>query len=275
MVDVVRKAESEDEEFRGNQMKLTMKENTENKAVFTLSDVSAAYANALRRYMLGEVPTMAIESCTFNKNDSVLYDEIIAHRLGLVVFKTDLSSYQIPKKDEALSAHNELKMHLKVSGPKTVYAKDILTKDPKVKPVFGDTIIVKLLDGQELDVELSAILGTGKQHAKWNPGLIWYTHEATIKVSNKHKDFAEFKDLYPPKVFNKKGEIDKALINSAELIDACIGINKNIVGITFDTNSYQFTVESFGALPAKEIVERAVEVFNTQIAEFEVLAKAL
>ena len=78
-------------------MKITMKENTPEKAVFTLSDVSAAYANALRRYMLGEVPTMAIDSCTFNKNDSVLYDEIIAHRLGLVVFKTDLDSYTSKK----------------------------------------------------------------------------------------------------------------------------------------------------------------------------------
>ena len=76
-------------------------------------------------------------------------------------------------------------------------------------------------------------------------------------------------------VFDKKGNIDKALINTPELIDACIGINKDIVDITFDTNTYQFTVESFGALPAKEIVERAMEVFNSQIKEFEGLAKAL
>lgn len=256
-------------------MKLTVKENTPQKAVFTLSDVSAAYANALRRYMLGEVPTMAIDSCTFNKNDSVLYDEIIAHRLGLVVFKTDLDSYQVPKPGEALAAHNELKMNLKVSGPKTVYAKDITTKDPKVVPVYPETVIVKLLEGQELDVEMSAILGTGKEHAKWSPGLIWYAHEADIKVNNKSKDFATFKDKYPAHVFNKKGEIDKALINSPELIDACIGINKDIVDVTFDTNSYQFTVESFGALSAKEIVEQAMEVFNSQIKEFEGLVKAL
>ncbi|MCA9477787.1 MAG: DNA-directed RNA polymerase subunit D [Nanoarchaeota archaeon] len=256
-------------------MKLTMKESTDEKAVFTLSGVSAAYANALRRYMLGEVPTMAIETCTFNKNDSVLYDEIIAHRLGLVVFKTDLTSYQLPKEGEALGPHNELKMNLKVSGPRTVYAKDIVTKDPKVVPVYPDTIIVKLLEGQELDVELSAILGTGKQHAKWNPGLIWYTHEATITVNNKSKDFAAFKDKFPPQVFNKKGEIDKALINTPELIDACIGINKDIVDVSFDTSSFQFTVESFGALPAKEIVAQAIEVFNAQLKEFGGLAKAL
>lgn len=252
-----------------------MKESSSDKVVFTLSDVSAAYANALRRYMMGEVPTMAIESCTFNKNDSVLYDEIIAHRLGLIVFKTDLDSYHLPKEGEALGPHNELKMNLKVSGPKTVYAKDITTADPKVKPVHGDTLILKLLDGQELDISMSAVLGTGKDHAKWSPGLIWYTHDASIKVNNKSKAFAEFKDKFPPQVFNKKGEIDQALINSPELIDACAGINSDIVDVTFDTHSFQFTVESFGALAAKEIVERAMEVFNSQLKSFEGLAKAV
>lgn len=256
-------------------MKLVVKENTADKIVFTLSDVNAAYANALRRYMTGEVPTMAIESCTFNKNDSVLYDEVIAHRLGLVVLKTDLDSYQRPKEGEALAAHNELKLNLDVVGPKTVYAKDIVSKDPKVVPVHPDTVIVKLLEGQELNVELSAILGTGKQHAKWTPGLIWYTHDVDIKVNNKCKDFESFKDKYPPQIFNKKGEIDKSLINSSVLVDACIGVNKDIIDISFDTNAYQFTVESFGALPAKEIVERAMEVFNSQLNEFESLTKAL
>ena len=76
-------------------MKIELVEKSDNKIVFTLKDVTAGYANTLRRLMIGEVPTMAIDDVTIAKNDSVLYDEIIAHRLGLVVLKTDLSSYNM------------------------------------------------------------------------------------------------------------------------------------------------------------------------------------
>ena len=71
-------------------MDLNIQEKTDNKLVFTLKGVTPAYANTLRRLMMGEVPTMAIEEVTFEKNDSVLYDEIVAHRLGLVVLRLTL-----------------------------------------------------------------------------------------------------------------------------------------------------------------------------------------
>ncbi|MFW5865924.1 MAG: hypothetical protein ACOCU6_02405 [Nanoarchaeota archaeon] len=76
-------------------MKLSVQEKSDEKLKFTLKGASAAYANTLRRLMLGEVPTMAIEDVTFTHNDSILYDEILAHRLGLVVWNTDLDSYNL------------------------------------------------------------------------------------------------------------------------------------------------------------------------------------
>lgn len=259
-------------------MKVSVQEKSDEKLIFTLKGVSQAYANTLRRLMIGEVPVMAIEDVTFFKNDSVLYDEIIAHRLGLIVLKTDLESYNMQSVCPCKGAgcpQCQLKIGLQVEGPRTVYAKDLVTKDPKVVPIYPDTVIVKLLEGQSLELEAVAVLGTGKEHSKWNPGLVWYNHESKIKVNNKHKDFAAFKDKYPKAVFNKKGEIDADLINSPQLIDACLDINPNIVNITFDTSAFQFTVESFGALPAKEIVTRAMEVFDGQLKGFEGLVKAL
>ena len=79
----------------------------------------------------------------------------------------------------------QLKLSLDLVGPKTVYAKDLISKDPSVVPVFEDTIIVKLLEGQTLKLEATAVLGIGKQHSKWSPGLIWYYNEPIIKVNNK------------------------------------------------------------------------------------------
>ena len=259
-------------------MKITVHEKTDEKIIFTLKGVDTAYANTLRRLMLGEVPTMAIEEITFLKNDSILYDEILAHRLGLVVLKTDLDSYNMTSVCKCKGAgcpQCQLKLSLKVEGPKTVYAEDLNSKDPNVVPVYPKTIIVKLLEGQKLELEATAILGTGKEHAKWSAGLVWYANEAVIKVNNKHKDFVKFKDKYPPQVFNKKGEIEADLINAPQLVDACLDINPEIVNITFQKDAFRFTVESFGALKAKEIVTRAMEVYASQLKSFEGLVKAL
>lgn len=259
-------------------MKVTVHEKSEEKINFTLQGVSSAYANTLRRLMIGEVPTMAIEDVIINKNDSVLYDEIIAHRLGLIVLKTDLKSYNMQsvcKCKGAGCAQCQLKLTLNVEGPKTVYAEDIKSTDPKVIPVYPKTVLVKLLEGQKLEVEATAVLGIGKEHSKWNPGLIWYYNEPTFTINNKHKDFEKFKDQFPTQVFNAKGQIDEKLINTPQLIDACTGVNEEIVKVEHDRESFVFTVESFGALSASEIVETAMEVYDGQIKSFEGLVNSL
>src|SRR5438445_7527458 len=64
---------------------------------FVLSGVKPAFANALRRIMLSEVPVMAIDDVMILENNSVMYDEILAHRLGLIPITTDLESYNLPE----------------------------------------------------------------------------------------------------------------------------------------------------------------------------------
>lgn len=252
-------------------MKLEIIEQSEDKLKFVLKDVTDAYANTLRRLMLGEVPTMAIDDVTFYKNDSVLYDEILAHRLGLVVLKTDLKSYNMKSVCSckgAGCAQCELKLTLDVEGPRTVYAKDLVSSDPKVVPAFPNTILTKLLEGQKLKLDCVATLGLGKEHSKWNPGLIWYYYQPIIKVNNKSKNFNDVKDKFPPQIFNKKGEIEADLINSPNLIDACSDIDEDIVSIKLDKNAHVFIVESFGFLTPKEIVQTAIETFEKQLGLF-------
>ena len=62
-------------------------------ARFTLAGASPAFANAFRRAMIGEVPTLAIEDVRIYDNTSAFFDEMLAHRLGLIPIKTDLSTY--------------------------------------------------------------------------------------------------------------------------------------------------------------------------------------
>jgi DNA-directed RNA polymerase II subunit RPB3 len=62
---------------------------------FVLSNCDLAFANALRRIMISEIPTMAIELVSIYNNTSVLSDNLLAHRLGLIpLVSTDVSHYK-------------------------------------------------------------------------------------------------------------------------------------------------------------------------------------
>ena len=139
-----------------------------NKLTILLKKTDASFVNAVRRAILESVPTMAIDEVEFTKNDSALYDEILAHRLGLIPLTTDLKGYELRKPGDEISAKNSVKLWLKAKGPCTVYAEEIKSKDSAVKPVFGKTPIVKLLKGQELEFEAVAVLGTAKEHVKFS-----------------------------------------------------------------------------------------------------------
>lgn len=156
-------------------VKLVSKNKDNTKATFEVKGLSNAYINTIRRVLSDEVPTMAIDKVEVIKNSSVLYDEIVAHRLGLVVLKTDLKSYQLPDEDNPEeSALNSVKLTLEAKGPGVVYASQMKSKDPKVVPVFPKTPIVKLLKDQELKVAATATMGLGRIHAKWSPGMAYY-----------------------------------------------------------------------------------------------------
>ncbi|PIY59935.1 DNA-directed RNA polymerase subunit D, partial [Candidatus Woesearchaeota archaeon CG_4_10_14_0_8_um_filter_47_5] len=118
------------------------------KLSFVIEGTDVAFVNSLRRVIIDEVPTMAIETAEIRKNSSVLYDEILAHRLGLIPLKTDLKSYNLPTECPCggeRCAQCQLTLTLKAKGPKMIYAEDIQSQDPKITPVYPKMPIVQLL----------------------------------------------------------------------------------------------------------------------------------
>ncbi|MBD3203220.1 DNA-directed RNA polymerase subunit D [Candidatus Woesearchaeota archaeon] len=247
---------------------------TDNKLILSLEKISPGYSNALRRIILAEVPTMAMEDIEFRDNSSALYDEIIAHRLGLIPLTTDLKTYNEKTdckcKGEGC-ARCQLKLILKEDGPKTVYAKDLNTTDPKVVPVYEKTIIVKLLKNQSLEFEATAELGRGKVHSKWSPGHIYYKIKPIINVDNrKIKDPQVIKEVCPVGVFDvKKG---KLVVIEKELYKChnCEGCTDLSDGITIEENEedYIFYVESWGQLAPKDMILKGIDVFDEKLEEF-------
>lgn len=247
-----------------------------NQVSFVIKGTAPNYVNTIRRLIINNVPTMAIHEVELRKNSSSLYDEVIGHRLGLVPLKTDLESYEVPKSPEDLEkAQCHVKLTLKAKGPCIVYASDLKSKDPKIVPVYPKMVIVKLLDGQELEFEATAVLGYGKDHIKWSPGIAWYTFEPLIKVNNASKNFAEFKNKYPPQAFDKSGKLDKQLIIENNVVDACTSVCDDVVAVEYNKDNFLFHIESFGQLNCKEILTAAIESYNKMADELNNTIKGL
>lgn len=236
---------------------------------FLFKGITPAYANALRRIMMSRTPTMTIEDVEIRKNNSVMYDEILAHRLGLLPLKTDLQSYEMRKAGEEGNARNQCVFTLKAKGPGMVLASALKPKDPAIKPVYQETPLVHLLKGQEIELEATAELGVGKQHAKWSPCHVWYTFESEVTVNNTSKLFEQFKEKYPPQVFDKSGKLDKKAILENDLVDACAGVCDEIVRVDYNKENFIFHIEAWGQLTCDELTEAAVQSFNMILTELE------
>src|SRR3989449_11676038 len=160
---------------------------------FVLSDVSPAFANALRRIMISEIPVMAIDDVMILENNSVMYDEILAHRLGLVPATTD-GSYNLPEEctcKSELGCENcraSFSLEIEASEPiEVVYSSQLKPENPEVRPVSDKIPIVKLTQGQRIKLEAYARLGGGRVHAKWQPvSAATYSYDPKTRTFNFH-----------------------------------------------------------------------------------------
>lgn len=151
----------------------------ERKMSIKLKGIPLQYSNALRRLCLNGVPIFAIDTVDIIENSSVLPDEGLAHRLGLVPIKTDLTRFNEPSKCDCQSevgCSNCKVMLVLDSGDsdvsKTIFTDELTSEDDSVKPISDKIPIVQLAPGQKIKVECYARLGRGREHAKWNSSNI-------------------------------------------------------------------------------------------------------
>jgi DNA-directed RNA polymerase subunit D len=256
-------------------MKITTLKKTKEKIILLVEGTEPAYINTLRRCIISEVPTMAIEDVEFRQNDSFMYDEMIALRLGLIPLKTDLKSYELPNECSckgAGCAKCQLKLILKEEGPKMIFASDLKSSDPKVVPVFPEILIVKLLDHQKLEFEATAILGKGKVHMKWAPGIASF-RGIPIITAGKNADKEIIKRN--SKVLSITGSKVKILNHLKYNTSIEQELEENGFDIDYSEEDYVFTVESWGQLKVQEIFQKAIEEYNKQLKDFQKSIKQL
>jgi DNA-directed RNA polymerase subunit D len=163
------------EDFHQDLSSLEVISKDNQKIALKLKDVPLQYANALRRVCLNGVPVFAIDTVDVIENSSVLPDEGLAHRLGLIPLKTDLSRFNEPSKCDCQSetgCSNCKVMLVLDSGDsdvtRTVLSNELSSEDDSITPTSDKIPIVELAPGQRIKVECYARLGRGTEHAKWN-----------------------------------------------------------------------------------------------------------
>ncbi|RLJ04908.1 MAG: DNA-directed RNA polymerase subunit D [Candidatus Aenigmatarchaeota archaeon] len=240
---------------------------------FLVEDTSPAFANALRKIMISEVPTMAIKYVELEKNNSVLFDEVLAHRLGLIPLTYDEKIYRLPDKCKCGGkgcSHCQVRLTLEKKGPCVVHASDLKSADPSVKPVEKNIIIVELLKGQELKFEAVASLGTGEQHAKYQAANVSFRYKPSVRINKgKCKNCFECVKVCPKGIFRKDGKTIK-LHNVIEctLCGACTDTCKyNAISVSGDEKNIIFTVETISGLKPAQIIKKALKILNDKSVE--------
>lgn len=151
-------------------------EKDDNRVVLEFNNIPRQYVNALRRLSISEVPTFAIDDVVMLENSSVMHDEAVAHRLGLIPLRTDLQRFVLPNLCECKSTLGCTKCRVLLvldseanDKTKVVTSAELVSEDDIVKPISKEIPIIVLAPGQKLKFEAYARLGLGKDHAKWQP----------------------------------------------------------------------------------------------------------
>ncbi|WP_042692882.1 DNA-directed RNA polymerase subunit D [Thermococcus nautili] len=248
--------------------KFEILEKREDSIKFIVSGIDVAFANALRRTILAEVPTFAVDEVEFFENDSALFDEIIAHRLAMIPLTTPVERFSL----DALELDDyTVTLSLEAEGPGMVYSGDLRSSDEGIKPANPNIPIVKLAEGQKLTLNAYAKLGRGKDHAKWQPGFVYYKYLTKIHVSKDVPEWEELKELAERRGLPVEEKKDEIVITTTKAFylprkfEAYEGekIREEVVPGTF-----VFTVETNGELPVEEIVSIALKILMRKSDRF-------
>jgi DNA-directed RNA polymerase I and III subunit RPAC1 len=275
------------------------------KLVFDMIGVDAPIANAFRRILIAEVPTMAIEKVYIMNNTSVCQDEVLAHRLGLIPIKADPRRFNYKNKSSDEFTPKDtivFKLHVKCTkNPNStskdstdqekyinssVYSRDLVWdpqeeqaeqfRDEPIRPVHDDILIMKLRPGQEIDLLAYCEKGVGKDHAKFSSvATATYRLLPSIQLLQEIRGDAarELVALCPMGVFDTDME-DIATVarpRNCTMCRECIRNPKftNAIKLARVKDHFIFSVESTGILPPAVLFQEAVKVLREKCTDIE------
>lgn len=224
-------------------------EKKDNEIVFS-AEIGNELANAIRRYM-NNIPILAIDEVEIEKNDSPLYDETVAHRLGLVPF-------------EMASGKEGAKIKLNADKEGIVYSKEL----KGMKPVYDSMPITSLNKNQELKLTATVSLGMGKDHSKFSPGIMNFRNSAEVTMDKGLMD--NVKKIFPDNEVSERGNNIIVKDNlKREILDFCEGLssmNGKKAEAKFN-DELIVSLESFGQIGVRPMFKKAIEELKKNLSK--------
>jgi len=266
-------------------MELKIFEKSEFQLSFVIKDISIEMINALRRIMMSWIPAIAVDEVIILQNDSTLYDDILAHRIGLLPLKTDLETYNLPEDCECGGTgcpQCQVSLTCEIQNDSndilTIYSGDLETNDPNVVPVSPNIPIAEIGKDSGLTFEAYAILGRAKNHVKWQSvSNVFYRRKPVIEFDNsKCKDCPDkciVSRMCPEELFEFSNGSAPTLKEEAwKTCTLCKSCEENCpqdaVKIGSEDDAYIFNIESDGVLSFESIINETFEILENIIDEF-------
>ena len=260
-------------------MDIDIIEKDDNTLTFIIDGVDVSFVNAIRRISTVEVPTMAIETVSIIRNDSKLFDEVLAQRLGLVPLKTDIEAFVLASECECETndcPSCSVSMILREKGPKVVYSKDLSSTHEAVKPVYDTIPLLKLKEGEEVELEAIANLGIGLEHAKWQPTTTCvYQYYPMITIDENCEACLKCVQECPRNILQYNEKEKKIVITDIENCSMCKtcmkGCEQNAIFVDGEKDKYIFKIETDGSLSPEDVLEHACDILkdkSDKIVEF-------
>jgi len=254
-------------------MKIQVLKKKGDKLVFSVDGTTPAFANAMRRVMISEVPTLAVEWVDMHYNNSILYDEIVAHRLAMIPLKFDPKKMNIKsecKCDGEGCALCQVVFAAEKNGPGDLISKDLKSSNKMVTPTDPNFPVVQLLKPHKVRFEAIAEMGVGKDHSKWQAANASYQYWPEVKIEGKPSaaDLSKCIKVCPKDVLVLKGS--KLSINDPAKCDLCMKCAEvcENVKIEGDQTKFIFFIETVSGLDPSYIVEKAAEILGEKAEEF-------
>lgn len=241
------------------------------KINFLLEESTPAFANALRRIMMSEIPVLAIDVVEFEDNNSALFDEMLAHRLGMIPLKFDPKKFNFQKEckcgGKGCSSCTAF-FALEKTGPSMILSSDLKSVTKSVKPTSPDFPVIGLLKNHHVKLEAKARLGTGREHAKFQAANVYYNCLPDIEVLKKTGP-KKVADACPKGALAVKGgKLKLAKPYDCNECMVCEEVSDGGVKLRRDETAFVFNVETISGLDPKYIVEKAVDILESKAEEF-------
>ncbi|EPY52003.1 RNA polymerase II subunit 3 [Schizosaccharomyces cryophilus OY26] len=250
----------------------TIRNISKNSVDFVLTNTDLSIANSLRRVVLAEIPTVAIDLVEINVNTSVMPDEFLAHRLGMIPLNSTNIDEPPPVGLEytrncdcdqyCAKCSVELNLNAKCLGEGTmeVYARDLVVSSNSTlgQPILADPkargpLISKLRKEQEISLRCIAKKGIAKEHAKWSPtAAVAFEYDPWNKLRHTDYWFENDADAEWPKSKNADWEEpprEGEAINYQE-----------------EPRRFYMEVEGVGSIPPNEIMVQGLRVLQEKLA---------